>query len=164
MIFKEWLEDLLVSHNIYNVLIMVSITIIVGILKLPIKHNANKLVDFAIGKGININKAVVTNTIFYLPYAVGSVLFVAKELIIMMIEKSMYDYSEVVSNILIYSALSIALYEMIDMQLKKAKSSKKYKLVKGDYKTFKRLEKSDLPMLECLVENNRVEEINDEKL
>ena len=143
---------------------MVATTAIVWVLKIPIKNKANSLVDFANSKGLNIDKAVITNNICFLPFAVGFILFAVKELIIMLVDGSVYDIAEVMSCAVIYGALSITTYEMINIQMKKYRSSKDYKEIKGDYKIDKRLAKSDLPILldmDAQVEINS--EVNNEE-
>ena len=142
----QWLENLLVDHSIYNLLLMVAITVIVWVIKTPIKNKANDLVDYANNKGLKIDKAVITKNICILPFVVGFILFAVKELVIMLVDGVVYDITEVMACTVIYGALSITLYEVIDIQLKKSKSNKDYKEVKDDYKLDKKLAKSDLPV------------------
>lgn len=138
-VFKE--------YGIINVIFMLITTILVNIIKIPIKRRGDKIIAFAEQIGLELDKSAINNCITYLPFAIIFVFLTVKELIIARNDLSQYDYIRTFIDAIVYGSMSMGVYELISTNLKKFKFRKNYKNIIENYSIQRKFDSGDLPKL-----------------
>lgn len=153
-IFKE--------YGIINVVIMLITTILVNFIKIPIKRRSDKIIAFAKGLDLDLDKTVINNCITYLPFVIIFILLTIKELIITYNDLTQYDYIGTFIDAIVYGGMSMGVYELISSNLKKIKFRKNYKSIIENYCIQRKFDSGDLPKLsDDDVRQENIEKVNE---
>lgn len=123
----QWIQKLLTDYGAVNVIIMVLAIILTNLIKRPIVNKAESFVESAKKlTGVDVDKSVITSFICIIPIAICFIFYFIYGLIQINWNIAELDWSQVLSNAVIYGFLSISIFETAKGFIKAYISKKNY--------------------------------------
>lgn len=123
----QWIQKLLTDYGAVNVIIMVLAIILTNIIKKPIVKKAEEFVESAKKlTGVDVNKSVITSFLCIIPIVLCFIFYFFYGLIRVDWQISILNWSQVLSNSVVYGMLSISIFETIKGFIKAYVSKKSY--------------------------------------
>ena len=123
----QWIQKLLVDYGAVNVIIMVLAIILTNLIKRPIVKKADSFVESAKKlTGIDVDKSVITSFLCIIPIVLCFIFYFFYGLIQIDWKIAELDWSQVLSNAVVYGMLSISIFETVKGFVKAYISKKSY--------------------------------------
>lgn len=144
----SWIKTLLTTYGMVNVIIMLIVVVLTNIIKKPIVNKAESFVESAKKlTGIEVDKSVITSNLSFIPIGLAFVLYFLYGLIIVNFKFLDLNWTEILTNAVVYGLLSISIYDIGKNKIKSYVSKKSYNEAKKQMSELEIQENTETDLL-----------------